>query len=140
MVVVSAHCCAGYAAGWGAGSGGPGLGGRCEGEGACHVEDLFAALLAIRVPSELKARPLRARTRECRSRLVRRTMPGWQMHVLGEVVQGLVGAGQPVVEEAESDADAGGDGGGGVTGRVGLYFGQDRRGQGGVAVSEGLDD
>ena len=51
-----------------------------------------------------------------------------------------VGAGQPVVEQAESDADAGGDGGGGVAGRVGLGLFQDRRGQGGVAAGEGLDD
>jgi hypothetical protein len=40
---VLAHCCAGYGAERGAGSGGPGLGGRCEGEGTA-VEDLFAAL------------------------------------------------------------------------------------------------
>ena len=51
-----------------------------------------------------------------------------------------VSAGQPVVEEAERDADAGGDGGGGVAGGFGLYLGQDRRGLGGVAVGEGLDD
>ena len=33
-----------------------------------------------------------------------------------------VSAGQPVVEEAEGDADVGGDGGLGVAGRVGLHL------------------
>jgi hypothetical protein len=86
MVVVSAHCRAGYAAERGAGSGGPALGGRCEGEGTA-VEDLSAALPGDQGVERAEGPSFAGEDQDAGRGSFAATVHGWQVHVLAEVVQ-----------------------------------------------------
>jgi hypothetical protein len=89
------------------------------------------------VSSELKGELLAGEDQDVGRGAFAVPVAGGQARPLAEVAGSAgVGAGQPVVEQAEGDADAGGDG---VVRWVGLCLAQDRGGQGGVVAGDGLD-
>src|SRR5260370_29084746 len=105
MVVVSAHCCAGYVADWSVGAGGPGLGGCCEGEGAA-VEDLLSALPGDQRAERAEGASFAGEDQDVGRGASAAPVPGWQVRPPAEIVGGVrVSAGQPVGEESDRDPD-----------------------------------
>lgn len=91
MVVVSAHCCAGYVAERGVGAGGPGLGGCGEGEGAA-VEDMFAALPGDQCVERAEGASFAGEHQDVGRGAFAAPVPGGQVHVPPKISGAAVSA------------------------------------------------
>ena len=116
----------------------PGLEGGGEDQGAA-VEDVLAALTDDERVERCDGSSLARQGEDVGGGALTGPVPGWQAGHRGQPGRGVgVVPGEPLVEQAEGKAGAGGDGWDGAVRGFRLGLVQDSRGEPGIAVSDGL--